>query len=362
VKWRCSQKQQNKEAIEMKRRAYPLFLISIIAIGLIAGQLLSYVFTVKTAVAQEQQKKKVEETGQGENVKEDEAAEESAEEEGIIPEEEDITKERGRVREDEITPREIVGRDGALMTLIPAGEFLMGSDKGKADERPVHSVYIRDFYMDEYEVTNALYRRFLETNPKWRKDEIAPEYQDGRYLYDWDENNPPPDKLNHPVTHVSWYAARAYASWAGKRLPIEPEWEKAARGFLVGKKYPWGDEISHRNANYNGTEGSDQWEKTAPVGSFPPNGYGLYDMAGNVAEWCLNSYDKKAYEKSLHRTPRPEILPGQLIRFVVRGGSWQGSPLYSAGAPPSSLSVAHRECCLPKSCLGNVGFRCVVYR
>jgi formylglycine-generating enzyme required for sulfatase activity len=346
----------------MKKRVYPLFLISIIAVGLIAGQLLSYVFIVKTAVAQEQQKKKVEETRQGENAKGDEAAEENAEEEGIISEEEDITKERERVREDEITPRELVGRDGALMALIPAGGFLMGSDKGKADERPVHSVYLRDFYMDKYEVTNALYRRFLETNPQWRKDEIAPEYHDGRYLYDWDENTPPPDKWNHPVTHVSWYAARAYALWAGKRLPTESEWEKAARGGLVGKKYPWGDDISHRNANYSGTGIIYQWETIAPVGSFLPNRYGLYDMAGNVAEWCLNSYDRTAYEKALHRSPRPVMLPGQIIRFAVRGGSWQGSPLYAPGTPPGSLRVAHRERCLPKNCLGTVGFRCVVYR
>jgi formylglycine-generating enzyme required for sulfatase activity len=351
---------KNKEAIEMKRRAYPLFLIYIIAVGLIAVSLLSYVFTAKTAVAQEQQKKKVEETRQGETVKEDEEAEESEEEEVIITEEEDITKERDRVREDEITPREIVGRDGAPMALIPAGEFLMGSDKGKSDERPVHSVYLRDFYMDKYEVTNALYREFLNANPQWRKDKIAPEYHDGRYLHNWDEDNPPPDEWNHPVTHVSWYAAKAYALWAEKRLPVESEWEKAARGGLAGKKYPWGDDISHRNANYSGTGGRDRWETTAPVGSFLPNRYGLYDMAGNVVEWCLNSYNRTAYEKALHRTPRPAMLPSQIIRFAVRGGSWQGSPIYAASTPPSSLRVAHRECYLPKSCLGNVGFRCVV--
>jgi formylglycine-generating enzyme required for sulfatase activity len=352
---------ENKEAIEMKRRAYPLFLVSIIVVGLIAGPFSSYVFTAKTAVAQEQ-KKKTEENKQGKVANEDEVEREGVEEEGIIPEEEDITKERDRLREDEITPREVVGPDGALMALIPAGEFLMGSDKGKADERPVHSVYLRDFYMDKYEVTNALYREFLNANIQWRKDVIAPEYHDGRYLHNWDGNDPPPDEWNHPVTYVSWHAARAYALWAEKRLPMESEWEKAARGGLVGKKYPWGDDISHRNANYSGTERRDQWEKTAPGGSFPPNGYGLYDMAGNVAEWCLNSYDRTSYGKALHGSPRPAMLPSQLIRVAVRGGSWQGSPIYAAGAPPSSLRVAHRECCLPKSCLGNVGFRCVVYR
>jgi formylglycine-generating enzyme required for sulfatase activity len=362
VKWRCFQKQQNKEAIEMKRRAFLLFLISIIAVGLIAGAFSSYVSTAKTAVAQEQ-KKKTEENKQSEVANEDEVEGEGVEEEGIIPaEEEDITKDRDRVREDEITPREIVGRDGAPMVLIPAGEFLMGSDKGKADERPVHSVYLRDFYMDKYEVTNAFYREFLNANPQWRKDKIAPEYHDGHYLHNWNGNNPPAGEWNHPVTHVSWYAAKAYASWAEKRLPVESEWEKAARGGLAGKEYPWGDDISHRNANYSGTDGMDRWETTAPVGSFLPNRYGLYDMAGNVVEWCLNSYSKTAYEKALHRTPRPAMLPSQIIRFAVRGGSWQGSPIYAANTPPSSLRVAHRECYLPKSCLGNVGFRCVVYR
>lgn len=338
---------QNKEAIEMKRWAYLLFPIYIIAVGLIAGLFLSYVFTAKTAVAQENR--------QGKVTNEDEAEKESAEEEGVIEEKEPV-------RRDEITPREIVGSDGAPMVMIPAGEFLMGSDKGKADEMPVHNVYLRDFYMDKYEVTNALYREFLNANPQWRKDKIAPKYHDGRYLHNWNGNNPPPDEWNHPVTHVSWYAAKAYALWAGKRLPIESEWEKAARGGLVGKEYPWGDDISHANTNYSGTERSDQWEKTAPVGSFPPNGYGLYDMAGNVAEWCLDSYDRMAYEKALHGSPRPAMMPGQIIRFVVRGGSWQGSPIYAAGAPPSSLRVAHRERYLPKSCLGNVGFRCVIYR
>ena len=345
---------ENKEAIEMKKRGYTLFLILSIAVGLIAGQLLSYVFTVKAAVAQEQQKR-VEEATQDEDADEDEAEKESEEEEVIIEEREPVPRY-------EITPGEIVGRDGARMALIPAGEFLMGSDKGKADERPVHNVYLRDFYMDKYEVTNALYRVFLNANPQWRKGRIAPEYSDGRYLYNWDGDNYPLGESDHPVTHVSWYAAKAYALWAEKRLPTESQWEKAARGGLAGKKYPWGDDISHRNANYTGTERWDQWDKTAPVGSFLPNGYGLYDMAGNVAEWCSNSYDRTAYEKALHRSPRPAMLPGQLIRFAVRGGSWQGNPIYAASTPPSSLCVAHRECYLPKSCLGNVGFRCIAYR
>lgn len=348
----------------MKRRAYPLFLISLIAFGLIAVLLLSHAFTAKTASAREQQKSKTEENKQGEVANEDEAEKESEEEEGIISaeEEEDTTKERGRVPRDEITPGEIIGRDGAPMALIPAGKFLMGSDKGKADERPVHGVYLRDFYMDKYEVTNSLYRKFLDANPQWSKDGIASEYHDGRYLNDWNGNIYPPGESNHPVTHVSWYAAKAYAMWAGKRLPTEAEWEKAARGGLVGKKYPWGDDISYRNANYSITPKMYQWKTTAPVGSFPPNGYRLYDMVGNVAEWCMDSYDRTAYEKALRGSPRPVMLPNPLIRFVVRGGSWQGNPLYSAGASPNSLRVAYREYYLPINSLGTVGFRCVVYR
>ena len=170
------------------------------------------------------------------------------------------------------------------MVLIPAGEFQMGSDNpdGELDEKPVHTVYVDAFYMDKYQVTYAQYKKFVDANPKWQKGSwwkseggIEKRFHDGDYLKDWDGNNYPEGKDNHPVTYVSWYAAMAYAKWAGKRLPTEAEWEKAARGGLEGLEYPWGDTINPSNASYPPHGGFD-----SPVGLYPSNGYGLYDMVG----------------------------------------------------------------------------------
>ena len=127
------------------------------------------------------------------------------------------------------------------MVLIPAGEFEMGSETGQANERPVHTVYLDAFYMDIHEVTNAQYKAFIDENPEWQKENIASAFHDGVYLRLWNGNTYPEGKADHPVVYVSWYAAMAYAQWAGKRLPTEAEWEKAARGGIAGKAYPWGD-------------------------------------------------------------------------------------------------------------------------
>ena len=136
------------------------------------------------------------------------------------------------------------------MVLIPAGEFEMGSNEGAANERPAYTVYVDAFYMDIHEVTNAQYKVFVDANPEWQKDNIAAEYHDGVYLRLWDRNNYPEGEGDHPVIYLSWYAAMAYAEWAGKRLPTEAEWEKAARGGCLGKTYPWGDTIDATRANY----------------------------------------------------------------------------------------------------------------
>jgi len=219
------------------------------------------------------------------------------------------------------------------MVLITNGSYQMGSDKYGGDERPSHTIYLNAYYMDKYEVNNAQYKKFMEaTNYKAPKN-----WTDERF-------NVP----NQPVVGISWEDAKAYANWAGKRLPTEAEWEIAARGGLLDKKYPWGDSLTHEEANYDGTGGKDQWEYTAPVGSFSPNGYGLYDMAGNVWEWCADWYASAYYFYSAESNPTgPKI--GSVRIF--RGGSWSDST--------DELRVSYRSNSGPDGAYGDVGFRCV---
>ena len=232
--------------------------------------------------------------------------------------------------------------DGTEMVLIPAGEFQMGDAFGEnenRDELPVHTVYMDAFYMDIYEVTNAQYGKFMDAT-----GHRAPTYWD-----DPDLNGP-----DQPVVGVNWHDTVAYAEWAGKRLPKEAEWEKAARGGLEGKNYPWGNEIASAGdtflANYGpGDYGADGYGPTAPVGSFPPNGYGLYDMAGNVWEWCADWYDGSYYSRSPYSNPQG---PDSGTARVLRGGCW-GNPYYG-------LRVAFRIGDGPtRTNWDGYGFRCV---
>lgn len=241
------------------------------------------------------------------------------------------------------------------MVLIPAGKFLMGSEDEEAEsnENPVHPVHVDAFYMDMYPVTNEQFKTFIDANPELGKDQIPDEYAASRYLSDWNGTDYPSEKGNHPVAYVSWYAAAAYAQWVGKRLPTESEWEKAARGGLEGKKYPWGDEIDESKANYGRNIGD-----TTAVGSYQSNGYGLYDMAGNVLEWCMDEWDSDFYSKSSDENP----VSGEVISFenddftnvktarVLRGGSW--------GSNPSLLRVSYRDGSGPSLTSTDVGFRC----
>ena len=251
-------------------------------------------------------------------------------------------------------PETFTGGDGAEMVLIPAGEFQMGSNAGDDDEKPVHSVYVDAFYMDKYEVTNAQFKKFVDTNRQWQKAHIEGRFHDGDYLRDWNGNNYPSGEGNHPVIWVSWYGAMAYAKWAGKRLPTEAEWERAARGGLVGKTYPHGNMITRQDANYGQNVGD-----TTAVGSYPANGYGLYDMAGNVWEWCLDAYNGDFYSVS----PRNNPLSGAnsvawlVNNFtnvkssrVLRGGSWVNTV--------QNVRVADRNYDTPARTYRYFGFRC----
>ena len=243
------------------------------------------------------------------------------------------------------------------MATIHAGEFQMGSDNIDTDhdEQPMHTVHLDTFYIDRHEVTNAQYKQFVDTNPLWQKDRIPSEYHDGDYLKHWEGNNYPQGQENHPVVYVSWYAAMAYAGWAGKRLPTEAEWEKAARGGLVGQAYPWGNSIDPSKANYSGEIGG-----TTPVGNYPANAYGLYDMTGNAWEWCLDVYETDFYSRSPRRNPIAgesiteitEKYPTVKDPRVLRSGYWDNPPVFVRAADRYKRS--------PDSTHRGSGFRCVM--
>ena len=223
------------------------------------------------------------------------------------------------------------------MVLIPGGSFEMGDHlDGRPEEwaaaaRPVHIVTLDAFYMDIHEVTVGQFREFVNQSGynydpiDWLGNKVG-----------WEEvaQHSPGDEC--PMIYVTWHDAEAYAEWAGKRLPTEAEWEYAARSGLVGKRYPWGDdeEVARDHANYDGTGGQDKWEYCAPVGSFKPNGYGLFDMAGNVSEWCQDWYSRdRGYR-------------------VLRVGDWNDATNY--------LRVAYRRYYYPEDGYYGSGFRCVV--
>ena len=234
------------------------------------------------------------------------------------------------------------------MIRIPTGEFLMGSsdNKAKGDEKPAHTVYVDEFYMDIYPVTNAQYKAFVDANPEWQKYHISRD----DYLKHWDENNYPQGKDNHPVTYVNWYAAMAYAQWVGKRLPTEAEWEKAARGGLTGEKYSNASKANHNQHIVN----------TTSVGTYSPNNYGLHDMTGNVREWCLDEYNLDFYKRSPRRNPMAgsDNIDGTINNFtnvktdrVLRGNSWHFIK--------QSVRGTNRFWYPPILANDDIGFRCV---
>jgi sulfatase modifying factor 1 len=264
----------------------------------------------------------------------------------------------------------MTSREPGGMVLIPGGTFRMGSDEGMPDEKPVHVVTVKAFWMDSHEVTVAEFGRFVAATRyvtdaerfawsgvfdvavgEWsRRDGASWRAPQGA------ESRPRPDD---PVTHVSWNDAVAYAKWAGKRLPTEAEFEFAARGGLAGKKYAWGDELRPHGkpvANWWQGEfpvhdtGEDGFRGVAPVGRFPANGYGLFDITGNVWEWCADWYAPDAYDTAAI----DPTGPADGSERVIRGGSWMCSENYC-----SNYRVAGRSRATPDTGLDNLGFRCV---
>jgi len=305
------------------------------------------------------------------------------------------------------------------MAYIPAGSFLMGgkSEWAEPDEYPRRKVGVSPFFMDKAEVTNAEFAEFVEATGyvttaerelDWEvmKQELPPNtpkppdslLQPGSLVFrptggpvdlrdltqwwewtlgaNWRHPEGPGSSLegrmDHPVVHVSLEDAKAYAKWVGKRLPTEAEWEWAAMGGLDDPIYPWGNTPSQQassKANFwQGVfpfrnDSLDGYVRTAPVRSYPANGYGLYDMAGNVWEWCQDKYRSDAYSMELSPEefynpagPAESFDPGDPLaeKFVVRGGSYLCSDSYCSG-----YRVARRMRTTPDTGMGHLGFRCV---
>lgn len=229
-------------------------------------------------------------------------------------------------------------KDGLSYLWIPPGEFWMGAapsdSEADPDEKPRHRVRItQGFWMGDTPVTVAAYKRFARAMPP------PPVY------------NPDWSNEDHPVVHVTWDEAKAYCGWAGGRLPTEAEWEYAARGGKEGLKYPWGNDISPENANYKAS----QRNGTSPVRAYPANGWGLYDMAGNVWQWVADWYGEDYFATLASDKPTDDPRGPQSGRWrVMRGGAFSSVSGDLRAADRPLLRFAKRPAYV-------IGFRCVQY-
>jgi formylglycine-generating enzyme required for sulfatase activity len=230
----------------------------------------------------------------------------------------------------------LIGDDNREMVEIPEGPFTMGTGDGDPDEGPPHPVYLKTFYIDLKEVTQADYERYVNMTKRDRPK--VPVFEDDVA------------KLvgpDYPVVAVTWNDAFGYCRWAGKRLPTEAEWEKAARG--EGKRrYPWGDKFEYQFANVDGEE--DAFRYLAPVGSFEVgrSPFGLYDATGNAAEWVMDNYSPEYYQHAPYRDP---LGPkDEDVYKVIRGGSWRESRIGARVTKRFSAKMWRTD--------ASVGFRC----
>jgi formylglycine-generating enzyme len=258
------------------------------------------------------------------------------------------------------------------MVRIPGGVFRMGTGTGFAYEGPVHEVSLKPFYMDAHEVTNRRFAEFVQATGHRTVSEAfgmsgvhdpAKREWVGVKGASWRHPTGPKStvdgKDDYPVVHISYTDAQAYARWAGKRLPTEAEWEFAARGGQPEKKYPWGDEL-----NPGGKYMANYWQDTfpkkdlakdgfagaAPAGSFPANGYGLYDMSGNVWEWVADRFSATYFQASLFENPAG---PPEGDEFVIRGGSFLCAENWCAGYRAAARNKNKAE-----DANFHMGFRC----
>ncbi len=240
----------------------------------------------------------------------------------------------------------LIGKDGAPMVVVPAGEFPMGVPPGDRDggrdEYPRHEVVLDTFYMDQFEVTNGRYLEFVKaTGHRIPQNPANPT----RNL--WQGDTITESLVDRPVVNVDWYDAAAYCEWAGKRLPTEAEWEKTAKG-TTDRRFPWGNvEPTAKHLNYN-----QRWigEKTLmPVGSYEAgkSPFGAYDITGNVWEWVKDWYDARYYEKSPAKNPQG---PDTGTMKVIRGAGWQNET--------PAVRIFTRVNSDPKVRNESTGFRC----
>jgi formylglycine-generating enzyme required for sulfatase activity len=299
------------------------------------------------------------------------------------------------------------------MVLLPGGTFLMGSDHHYPEEAPAHRVSVDAFWIDVAPVTNRQFAAFVAATGHRTTAEIAPSAEDypgalphmlragsltfrpparpvpldNAYVWwsftfgaSWRHPDGPGSSLDgleeHPVVHVSYEDALAYARWAGKDLPTEAEWEFAARGGLDGRDYAWGDELTPQGVHMANTwQGrfpvenlaEDGFARTSPVGSYPPNGYGLYDMIGNTWEWTQDWYVPRHIEEAakaccMPRNPRGPAReasidqrdPARIPRKVLKGGSHLCAPNYCRRYRPAARHPEPVD-----TSTGHVGFRCI---